>query len=70
MSAFSGPNGELRLHVYLDGHDTRMAGRRRRIALEIPEGSLRETWLDGYDAAEGLLYDRMINNLYAHWNKQ
>ena len=50
---------ETQLQIYCNGHHERMRGTPRQ---EAPE-TLREFWLDGWDSADGELYDRAISGI-------
>jgi hypothetical protein len=49
---------ETHLHIYCNGHHARMLGIQRA---DAPK-TLRNIWLDGWDSADGELYDRAITN--------
>ena len=52
---------ETQLQIYCNGHHDRMRGIQRQ---EAP-ATLRKYWLDGWDSADGELYDRAISGLYS-----
>lgn len=59
---------ESQRQVYCNGHHERMRGTQRN---EAPQSDavewMQSIWLDGWDAADGVLYDRAIDSLRDAW---